>query len=60
MLLLQKNYTKTNMGISRIGGPEGMALVRAAFAVILKLSGQLDTFESLCDAIEDDDVDTIM
>jgi hypothetical protein len=61
---LQKTYAadcmKSKKFIQNIGGPEGLLLTRAAFAVILKLSGQLDTFESFKDAVEDNDVGETM
>jgi hypothetical protein len=36
-----------------LGGPDGMRLARAAFAVTVKFSDSLDEFEDLMDAIKD-------
>ena len=36
----------------RVGGADGMRLTRAAFAVIIKFSEQIDLFRRVWDAIE--------
>ena len=48
-----QNEVATKKGpLMRIGGPDGMRLTRAAFAVILKFSEQVPLFQTIWDEVE--------